>query len=86
MKAQINPYIVYLFENPRTRTLQSDFGDLQTKPNNTYHDIPYLFENARLRTMQLIWVISAADLHDLQMTSNEGNPNNTNLALHDIPF
>ena len=56
-------------------TSAADFGDLQTKPNNTYHDIPYLFENARLRTMQLIWVISAADLHDLQMTSNEGNPN-----------
>ena len=39
MKTQTNPYILYLFENPRTRTFQ--FWPLQlilvtSNPNNTY--------------------------------------------------
>ena len=83
-------------------TSAADFGDLQTKPNQTTHIYPYilyLFDNPTPRTMlwrplQLIWVTSAADHGDLcswswwplNMTSNGGNPNNLYLPLHVIPF
>ena len=73
----IYPYMLYLFENPRTRTLQ--WWPLQlilvtSKPNQTTHIYPYilyLFENPTPRTMlwrplQLIWVTSAADFGDHQ--------------------